>query len=442
MATRYERAVPGPIGVIADDLTGACDTALQFLEPERAAYVLPALDPAARLPGGFAVAALNTESRHTSPALAARAVESAVRTLARTGCTRFYKKVDSTLRGNLAAEIHAALAATGAELAVVAPAFPEAGRLTVGGYQLVAGLPVSVSPYGRDPLAPATESHLPTLLAAGGGPRVGHLGLDVVMRGPEAIATALARAVASAERLVAVDACRFEDLAALARAIALTPYRVLPVGSAGLAQALRPHRLFGAPAPSGPWVAGGQAPVLVAAGSLNPVTLEQVRRLGPAVRLVPVDVETLLLSEDEGRDQLVARVLPLLLARQDVVLSTGSGPEALQRGTRLGRDLLMSAPQTGERIARALGRVVAALAASAPLSGLIVTGGETALGVCRALGGGPWRVARELLPAIPLLVGEPGGQPLRLVTKSGGFGSPEALAELVVLVKREAEASV
>ena len=64
------------------------------------------------------------------------------------------KKVDSTLRGPLAAEIEAALAASGRTRAVVAPAFPATGRTTVGGVQHLDGVPVHATRFAHDPVSP------------------------------------------------------------------------------------------------------------------------------------------------------------------------------------------------------------------------------------------------------------------------------------------------
>lgn len=134
------------IGILADDMTGAGDTALQFLTPEAEVWVLPAVHDRVRLPAGATVLAANTESRHLPP-LQAAGVDQAARYLQAAGCGTFYKKIDSTLRGNLAIELLQALSTLDLELAVVAPAFPQAGRITVGGYQLVDGIPVDASPY-------------------------------------------------------------------------------------------------------------------------------------------------------------------------------------------------------------------------------------------------------------------------------------------------------
>jgi uncharacterized protein YgbK (DUF1537 family) len=75
-----------------------------------------------------------------------------------------YKTVDSTLRGHITEELEACFAASGRKSLVFAPAFPQAGRTTVGGIQLVNGIPVSESAYGKDPVHPARRSALVDLV--------------------------------------------------------------------------------------------------------------------------------------------------------------------------------------------------------------------------------------------------------------------------------------
>lgn len=427
-------AISGPMGIFADDLTGAGDTSLQFHGPGRDTWIVPELAAETRVPVGFTTLAINTESRHRLPAEAAVAVDKALRYLQRAGCTRFYKKIDSTLRGNVGAEIVQALHTLRYELAIVAPAFPQASRLTVGGYQLVDGLPVNASPYARDPLSPVKHSHLPTLLEEELGEPIAHVGLKEVMGGAEAVAGAIVRALSERKRLLVADAARFEDLNAIARAMAITPYRVLPVGSAGLARAIaQPHHLLSGNPPG--YMRPGP-PVLVVAGSLNPVTIAQVARMPQQAERVVVDAPALLLGEPSAMNRLVARVLPPLMAGRDVVLTTGATEDALRQVGALGRDLGMGAVQTGAQLVAAMGALVAAVVGQVRLSGLVLAGGETALGVCRALGAPPMRVLDELLPAMPLLRVELPSGPLKVATKSGGFGDPEALVKLCARLRQ------
>ena len=47
--------------------------------------------------------------------------------------TRVYKKVDSTLRGNVGSELVATMTLLGSKVCIMAAASPDCGRTTVGG---------------------------------------------------------------------------------------------------------------------------------------------------------------------------------------------------------------------------------------------------------------------------------------------------------------------
>src|ERR671916_3059704 len=117
------------IAVIADDLTGAADSGVQFVHAGyRVAVFFCATEMVA---DDLDAVAFDTDSRAMPAGFAAKRVLNAAR-VAR-GARIVYKKLDSTLRGNVAAELAAAFGASGCARTVVAPAFPEAGRTTAGG---------------------------------------------------------------------------------------------------------------------------------------------------------------------------------------------------------------------------------------------------------------------------------------------------------------------
>jgi len=156
------------IAIVADDLTGSGDTAVQFvragwptqLSVGRAGQALA--DPASRR---AEVIAVTTHSRPLPAPEAAAVVRDDVAALRAAGVRRLYKKVDSTLRGAFKAEIDAARQAWRADaIAVVCPAFPATGRTVRGGALYVDGRPVTETSAATDPVTPVTESHIPTLL--------------------------------------------------------------------------------------------------------------------------------------------------------------------------------------------------------------------------------------------------------------------------------------
>jgi len=135
--------------LIADDLTGAADASVHFASLRQVEILLslPGAGAAISLPtqwggpgwGGTeakGLTALDTESRHLPSERAAAVVRLACRGLGE----GVFKKVDSTLRGPVAAELEATREALGRSTAVLAPSLPAQGRTVRGGRLLVGGI--------------------------------------------------------------------------------------------------------------------------------------------------------------------------------------------------------------------------------------------------------------------------------------------------------------
>lgn len=123
--------------LLADDLTGALDSAAPFATAEAPVTVL-----LGRAPDGLpARCALSTESRNLPEPAALEAVGRAVAVLrvGTGGGTLWFKKIDSVLRGHPYAETARMLRATGLAGCLCAPAFPAEGRLTRGGLHGLTG---------------------------------------------------------------------------------------------------------------------------------------------------------------------------------------------------------------------------------------------------------------------------------------------------------------
>lgn len=443
MPNRCPGPAPGPaLGIVADDLSGANDTGLQFAKRGLRTVVL--FERPRDEPVPATVVVLDTDSRQIPAALAAERAQLAARALRGQGVGAVYKKVDSTLRGNLGAEVDALLDELGAEAALVAPSFPANGRIVVDGRLLLHGVPLEETEFARDPLWPAESSRVADAIARQSRHKIGEVRLAAVRQGPGAILAEVERRRASGVRVVALDATTSADLEAIARAVAASNGRWIAVGSAGLAEELPGAlRLRGAPtqrADSGESQGPGterldpdrpRPPALAVVGSLNPVSRRQLAELRDAVA-VELRVEALLSDAGESSGEVERAtdvVRRALLAGQDASLCLAAGAE----GATLRARLVAAGLPPGEvatRLADGLGRVVAALLSSGTLAaGLVMTGGDTAKGVCRALGAHGVLVEREVLPGIPqgrLLGGVASG--LAVVTKAGGFGPPDALA--------------
>lgn len=285
--------------LFADDLTGACDAGVAFSArgiPTR--VLLPSATPGHA--GTAIVRAHTLECRNLSPAAAAAAQVQACDTeLARGSSPAIvFKKVDSTLRGNIGAEVVALMDRFEMPLCVFAPSMPSAGRTTVGGYQLLEGVPVDRTAMGRDPGAPVVSAHIPTLFkGTGDAVTVELVGLD--QDPAAAITRAAAKADAGGKRtrtVLVMDAVSDDDLAAMAQAAAAAlgasnksgMPKLLLAGSAGLATHICAS-MFPEAEPlraatiAGPLRVG--APVLVMSGTRQPRTAAQLKTLREDVNL-------------------------------------------------------------------------------------------------------------------------------------------------------------
>lgn len=148
------------VAILADDLTSAADAAGPFVAEGVAATVGCRAIPSKKA----VVCAVDAASRSLSAREASIRVERFANDLR--DAPILFKTVDSTLRGHVREEIAASLRGADRSRIVFAPAFPDAGRTTVDGVQLVAGIPVHLSPYGQDPVHPARISSLQNLLPA------------------------------------------------------------------------------------------------------------------------------------------------------------------------------------------------------------------------------------------------------------------------------------
>jgi uncharacterized protein YgbK (DUF1537 family) len=403
------------VAIIADDLTGAADSGVQLAGSgyRTAVAFWGVIVPPAE---GLDAVAVDTDSRPLPAGFAAMRVVEAGHAVRDTRV--IYKKIDSTLRGQILAELAAALEATRRKKAIIAPAFPNAGRTTKSGVLLVNGEPVHQTDLAHDPRTPVLESHIPSLLSQAFH-SVASLSVSGIRQGGPVL-----DALENADCVVG-DAESDEDLEALVRAVP-DPSSVLWVGSAGLARAfgkIYPGPHVNAPSET-PAPASG---VLTVIGSVNEVTRKQLRRLVEESGVVPVALDTATLvagSREETTKEVAEAVRAALSGKGGAVLYSTVGEEvesALCESS-------VSGDEISGRVADALAQVVAELSGEDLFDALVLTGGDTAVRVARELGATGILLEGEMEAGVPIgtLLGP---RPYRVNTKAGGFGDPKTLSD-------------
>ncbi len=404
-------------GVLADDLTGAMDTGVGFAR----LGLDTVLTFGDSLPPDTTVAVLSTDSRGDDPETAYRKVR---RQAAKFSGLYVYKKIDSTLRGNIGAELRAAIEALGIEKAVVCPAFPANQRAVVDGKLLVAGTPVDETSFAEDPVFPVTEAHIPTLLEKQSGLEVAGIGLAEVARGPGHLSRLISAGTA---KIIVVDAASETHLHTIAGALAIASHRWLPCGSAGLAMELPPAFGFSSRVTPPQMLPACPQPALAVVGSRHEATRKQIETAESRFKLPLIPVSPAEFISPRGRITGLKRLDKEL----DACLNAGRSAIVSSTLSRFVSDLKVSPS-----------RILAAIAARAlkrwPLAGLFLSGGDVARAVCLTLDAGGIRILAELEPGVA--VGElisAAGSGLRIVTKAGGFGSDTVIADAIAYLKGE-----
>ncbi len=426
-------AIKGAIGIIADDLTGANDTALQFFMKGSNTEIIFEIGDEVQNHLNVETRALTTESRNIDPKEAAKTVwENAKKLKEAFLVESFYKKIDSTLRGNVAVETLAMLDAIEYDAAVIAPAFIQEGRMTVGGYQLLRGVPIERTDAARDTYAPIYDSYIPDILKKQVNENlygtVDLIGLKTVAKGAGPITNILTELISKGKKLIITDAVSAVDLEQIALAIEKCRYKILPVGSAGLANAL-----------SGVWLPDSERgnlnkqipalPKLILSGSKTSVTSAQLNRLALDDKTGNVCFIDLKLDDIISSNTCAtAKRISQNLKKNSIVVVHVS---KLDSETEEGQGKLIDEGITRETLAN---KITDYLAEVAELVNnisdflLITIGGETSYKCTKALNCGYLQVVDSILPSIPLCMDS---NAKFIVTKSGNMGSVNALIDII-----------
>lgn len=366
--------------ILADDLTGACDSAAAF-----AACGLETRVALERFPEqvNAQVVAYSLDARNLEPTQIAQRMRMAMKRSSGRSAGVLFCKIDSAGRGPMGEMVLSALDASEAGWAVMTPAFPDQGRTVKNGTLEIAGGD-SVS----------RRIAMKQLFPRGSEDIVGLIGGD----DPEGCERQMRMALDAGRRVLICDAESREDIATMVEAARqMDRGPVLWCGSAGLARALAQSHYSQLEPTRDAVRAKTQGEIcLLFTGTPHGVTTGQIEVLAGMG-----GVEQL---EGDG-----ARNTPISECRCAVAaVRCGDTSDAQIRGV-------------WEQVQDANG-----------VRALILTGGDTASMVLRALGAEAIQVRGEIESGIPWGMIEGGiadGYPV--VTKSGGFGQPTSLVEIV-----------
>jgi len=410
-------AVNSGIFILADDLTGANDTAIQFVKEGSSALVITNI---AEIDGldfkNYDVVSINSNSRGKCPQDAYKAIYNTITELKPNEKGYFvYKKVDSVLRGNPGKELAAVMDVLNVPLALVAPSFPANRSIIENGQLFSRGSSDSGGINAIQIFADQT------------GRKTENIPLEEIRQGVENTAGFIDKRNKNGTQVFVADAVTDSDLEIVYKTSAFLSAHIL-AGSAGLANQLARHQnKANAVSFKKPLVL---SPVLIMVGTRQGETAAQIHHLSRVFQVPVIKFNVRLaagnkveeassLAYDEASRYMKENTPLCVIAVESMFTSETPAGET-------------EGDDVSAAISIGFGVLTKRLMDTFHFPVILSTGGDTSLGICRQLGIKTMEPLTEIFPGIPLGRVTGGAYNGRfIVTKSGRFGNPNTIVEIL-----------
>jgi len=414
------RQNPDKLLIVADDFTGANDTGVQFAKKKLRTIMLTGKEKIRTTLKNCDVLVVDTESRFDGGDTAYIKAREAGKTAEKEKIKYVYKKLDSTMRGNIGAEISGVMDSTGIGHAVVVPAFPANGRITKDGNVYVKGVLLEETEFANDPKTPVKGSYIPEIISRQTDKKTALINYNDLRSGKEHLINKLKELMGEGARIIVIDVLDNDDLEMIASSVTSFRDKILYAGSTGFAEYLPEYLFPGRIKKSN----------VVIAGSVSSITRWQIEyaRKNLDVRVIDIDAEQLFkggsLKEKE-------RVLEIIKdysgVGQDFIIRTAPSEESVSKCFDLGRKSGLDRFKVSETTAVFLGELAKDIITDFSINGIMITGGDTAIKVATALNISGTIIKDEISPGIPWGHFLDRHKDIIVVSKAGGFGGEEAI---------------
>ena len=215
--------------IIADDLTGANATSVLLAQDGfKSATYLDSNSVDSNSINNNDIIAISTNSRGISKNEAYDRVNNEVLKFNNPNII-FNKRIDSTLRGNIGAEIDAILDNKPNSIAIVVASYPDSGRISVGGFLLVNSVPLQNTFVSRDPKYPVNNSCIKEIISSQTKYPVANIHINDVLRGYKYLASKIQLLHEEGNRIIVVDAAINNDIKEIAKAAKETSLDIVTV---------------------------------------------------------------------------------------------------------------------------------------------------------------------------------------------------------------------
>jgi uncharacterized protein YgbK (DUF1537 family) len=429
-------------GIISDDLTGANDSGVQL-----ARYGLKTsvrFDLNEPLNNSDEAIVLDTDSRSISQEQAYKKVKECAQFLQQHDINIVYKKIDSTLRGNIGVEIDAVFDVTKPQFVVIAPGYPKNGRKVINGYHYLNDEMLHVTEIAKDPKSPVTESYIPRLIQQQTSKKIGHIDLSILTSGYDNVKSKLDEFYSNDIAYVLFDSETEDHLKLIANYMYTSNYSVVWLGSAGLANYLPDVYGINKEKPSLS-IDKNNHPILLVAGSVSSVTRKQLDLFLSYHKVKGVKLDSTSLVSKKTRDNEIASALQKAKMYYDqgyhIALYSSGETDDIVKAQAEGEKNGFDKTEVSNQIVHALGELTNDLLETKSFQGIILTGGDTAKQVCKHINVVGIELSEEVETGVPIgkLLGR---HSMYAVTKAGAFGTENTFIKSMKILQGIKEQSV
>jgi uncharacterized protein YgbK (DUF1537 family) len=371
-------SVPGKLFIVADDFTGASDTGVQFSKIHLKTIVLTETDYIGKSLEKYDVIVINTESRFDVKETAYSKVFNAGKAASQDDFRYYYKKIDSTMRGNIGAEISGLMDALEIQHTFLVPALPEYGRTTVNGKVYINGVLLEETEFAKDPKNPIKDSFIPKIISRQTDKRTAVIIYDYICSGRQTLIEKLQHHMNAGVQIIIFDAKEEKDIDLIASVISEIRIKVLFAGCSGLAEYLSKYLEIKKITKSS----------IVIAGSVSEVTRRQIEF---AVHYLPVklvDVDTGKVFSDERnieKNRIIDLAEVSVSNGEDVIIRSAPSRDFVARTFETGEEYGLDRFKVSEAVALFMGELARDIIRRIRIKGILLTGGDTAIKTAKSL---------------------------------------------------------
>lgn len=411
--------------IIADDFTGANDTGVQFSKRHLKCIVITNKEFIGKSFDKCNVLVIDTESRFDDKETAYKKTYETGNLVKAENIKYVYKKIDSTFRGNIGAEISGIMDSLEINHAIIVPALPSNYRTTKDGSVYVKGVLLADTEIANDPINPVRESYIPKIISNQTDKKTGVINYKDVLSGKQNLSDKVQQLIRNGIQIIVIDALEKEDIDLIASVITTIKEKVLFVGTAGLAEYL-PKYLD---------IKREKKINVVIAGSVSEVTRKQVdyAKAKSNITLIEVEIGKLFSEErHQEKDRIIRIIKESSQKGDDIIIRSASSKaivaESFENGLKLGLDRAT----ISKTVATFLGEISKYIIQEIKINGILFTGGDIAIKATQCLNVTGTVIQDEILPGIPFgHFVEEQYKNIIVVTKAGGFGNEDAILQVL-----------